>query len=214
MYENTSIPPPPVRMRTKFYSTNNFNLAGKDVAKMKPLSGSMANLTIGEKASKPSEISLKTTKPKHKSLSKGKSSFFASQKSSSKSLSNLVQIDENESFFSNSKRPDKNFRNYSVSSVGSNLSPGKKITSKSLSNLTCSKGLKPAFLEIKSDPRTCLVHRSLAKNGGASDFEKSRFFSSSFVSLGDSNWSLQSAKNFQYLYSGRWSSIGTSLAFG
>ncbi|KAK6628829.1 hypothetical protein RUM43_002645 [Polyplax serrata] len=216
MYENTQVPPPPVRARTKFYPStsldnSNFVRSHVDEPRKKSLTKSLANLTISTSFEKWPPDKTKTSK--HKSLSKGKTPFPLQKGTSSRSMSNLVRISEPKNFFVPcQRRVDNSFRQ-NVAPASGSFSPLMKKMSKSLSNVTCSKGSRTAFaVEVKTDRSSCCVHRHLPRNSTV--FMKPRHIPTSYEPLNDSNWSLQSSQHFQTLFKAPWVSLGKSSYFG
>lgn len=214
MYENLRVPPPPVRMRTKFYTSGidnpNYMNKIKDDAVLKSVEKNLSYMTISEGTDSLSSSKSRTAKPKTKYMLRGKAEGSSVKRSASKSLSNLSKITENDSFFSGSKRFDNNFRNFSVTST---LNPGTRITSKSSFNLGRGKGSR-TVVEVKTDPSNCCVHKNLVTNDKTLRFTKPRYLSSSYVCFDDGNWSLHTGNCLKTLNKGKWASNGTKCAFG
>lgn len=209
MYESMQIPPPPVRMRTKFYSPTNYD--SSDYAqvykpKTKSTTKSMANLSIND-TSKPEVVKVHKKNEENGSVrkrdyGKGHSAPPVPLRSSSKSMSNLTQVNENRCGDNHYKCPnsltlENNFRNYSVSSVNSNCSLKSK-NSKSMSNLNWNPNQKgPRFSLIHSrkysDTNGCCLHSNSTSSKSSNGSSKSKSLSASSKSLRDSNWSLQSS---------------------
>ena len=244
MYENTQrVPPPPVRIRTKFYSSANVENSDSMMAldrsmkknngdENKSLEKKMANLTTSDvpdagetgNGDKP----VPNVKQPKVVVSKEKPSLSAAGKkpSSSRCLSNLAKIHEDETnddlFSKPNMKIESNLKNLFVpfnnnnnnNSGSSNSSRrGFKIFPRSLSNAYNSRGQRTMVLEVKTDPSTCCVHRKSASKNGGKNNSR-RCVTSQYVALGDGNWSLQSPSNFQALLTGSWTSIGKSTVFG
>lgn len=226
MYESMQIPPPPVRMRTKFYSPTNYDSSDyAQVYKPKnkaPVKG-MANLSLNDKSEtlkvqKKPEVNGRCSEKRNgsvgkKDYGKGKAPPVP-KRSSSKSMSNLNLINESESSEVHYKCPknlavENNFRNYLVSSINSNFSLKSK-NSKSMSNLSPNqKGPKFSLLHSRkySDSSSCCMHNGSSKSSKSYSGKPKTMSAASSRSLNDSNWSLQSSSSLQYMGNGRTSAV-------